>query len=528
MRKVLFLLFAFVMVSTVKAQTIEVSGVQNGIWDSDTIMVVGDVSVPAGNSLRIMEGTNVFFKGFYKIEVEGAFEAIGCEDDLICFTACDTTGFHIWNYGKGGWNGLTLRNIESPVVLEYCHFSFGKAAEEDKSGGALRIYNVDDISIKNCTFYHNFTRQKGGALYAENSVLEIRDCEVDGNLGNNEDGEYMHGGGFQFLKCDVNMEDMYFHDNYCSSCYGGGVNFDSCNVVFNKAVFENNYAVNAGGIGIQRSLDLDVRVSNILLTNNIVYHYGGAMAIATSSPLIQNVTMVNNYCIGAGGGAMQFYDHANPVFKNCIIWGNDWYENNFQGNSSQIFIWGANCAPCFYNSVLEGGLDDVYGNMYVKVYEDMVETDPMFVDTVAGDFRLKEGSPAINAGTADTTGLYLPETDLAGLPRILGGVVDMGCYEYSGVSVPEVSYKERNVKLYPNPISINSICEIELQDNTAVTLKIYSQSGALIGEKDCGMMTKGKNIISLADLIAQLPQNNNIYFLSIETQDNTYNTKFVY
>ena len=85
-------------------------------------------------------------------------------------------------------------------------------------------------------------------MYAENSNIKISNCEVDGNLGYNEDAAYMHGGGFQFLKCTVNMEDMYFHDNYCSSCYGGGVNFDSCSVVVNKAVFEDNYAVNAARI----------------------------------------------------------------------------------------------------------------------------------------------------------------------------------------------------------------------------------------------------------------------------------------
>ena len=413
--------------------------------------------------------------------------------------------------------------------MEYCHFSYGKAAgDKNRLGGALRLLGANEVTINNCTFYHNFTSGKGGAMYAENSDIYITNCEVDGNLGYNEDGEYMHGGGFQFLKCNVNMEDMYFHDNYCTACYGGGMNFDSCNVVLNKAVFEDNYAVNAGGLGIQRSNGLDVRVYNTLLNNNLVLHYGGAMAIATSSPLIQNVTMVNNHCIGAGGGAMQFFEEAYPIFKNCIIWGNDWYDENFQNNSSQIFIWGGTCSPSFYNSVLEGGLKDVYGNEYIKIYENMIEEDPMFIDTIARDFRLTEYSPVINKGTIDTTDLYLPDTDLAGMPRILGGIIDMGCYEYSGVNVHEFTTDNNNLNIYPNPITDNSICKFKLNKSSNVIVNIYDQKGCLVGTKNYGIMSAGENVLYLKDLTLQINKRNMLYFLSIETLDNTWNAKFVY
>ena len=58
-----------------QAQTIEVSGLQSGSWEADTVLVVGDVRVE--ESLHIMPGATVLFDGFYGIfvEKEAALEA---------------------------------------------------------------------------------------------------------------------------------------------------------------------------------------------------------------------------------------------------------------------------------------------------------------------------------------------------------------------------------------------------------------------------------------------------------------------
>ena len=529
MKKNLLFLLLFLPFIT-KAQTYEVSGNQDGIWDCDTILVVGDVVVAEENSLSITAGTNVIFKDHYNILVKGGFEAIGNENEPIVFTSIDTTGFYKWDSGDGGWNAITFQDVTTPVKIEYCDFSYGKTVNEIRRGGALRFYNVDNVTIDNCNFSNNFTSGKGAGIYAENSNFKITNCEVEGNLGYNQDGEYMHGCGFQFLKCSVDMEDMYFHDNICTSAYGGGVNFDSCTVNVNKAVFENNIATNAAGLGIQRSNDYEVRVSNVLFHNNIALHYGGAMAMAASSPLVQNVTMVNNYTVGAGGGAMQFYSGANPVFKNCIIWGNDWYESQDTfDDASQIFVWGSDCSPEFYNSVLEGGLKQIHGNEYVAVYDhvSMVETDPMFVDTVALNFHLLPESPAINSGTIDTTGMSVPPTDLDGNQRIIGDRIDMGCYESDVTFINENNYS-KNIKIYPNPLIPNSVCEFNLSNTSDVNIKIYDMNGKLIYVKNYGTMSPGTNIISLEDFTKNILNNFNIYFLSIETTHETLNAKFVY
>ena len=568
MKKILVSLI-FLLPFLLKSQTIEVSGIQEGLWNCDTVLVIKDVIVPEDKSLTISEGTRVVFKDYFSITVNGSLKAFGSETDSIYFTARDTAGFFNWKKGKGGWNGLILQNAKDTVILDYCHFSFGKAVSSQQSavsgqrclslskaesgastssatekfkvqssefrgrdvtpvasyGGALKIYN-SSVNITNSTFYHNLTDSKGGALYAEHSSIKISNCEVDSNFGFNDEGVYMHGAGFQFSNCDVMMEDMYFHDNYCANCYGGGANFDSCNVYVNNAIFEDNYAVNAAGMGVQRSNDYDVKIYNCLFNNNISYHYGGAMAMATSSPLIQNVTMTNNYTIAAGGGALQFYSEARPVFKNCIIWGNDWYgEHNAISDGSQIFVWGSDCAPEFYNSILQGGRKEVHGNSSIAVYDTatMIDSDPMFVDIQNRDFRLQAGSPAINNGSIDIEGV--PSKDLSGNPRIVGNRIDIGCYESDVTSLKEINHK--NVNIYPNPINHNSICEFLLRNTSDVNVKIYNQNATLIFIKNYGKMPSGMNKIHVSDFIKSLKKNN-VYLLNIESEEEIKNIKFVY
>ena len=528
MKKILVSLILLLPFLT-KSQILEVSGIQEGLWNCDTVLVIKDVIVPEDKSLTISEGTRVVFKDYFSITVNGSFKALGNETDSIYFTARDTTGFFNWKKEKGGWNGLVLQNTKDTVILDYCHFSFGKSVNSQlptaNFGGALRIYN-SIVNITNTTFYHNLTDSKGGALYAEHSSINISNCEVDSNFGFNDEGVYMHGAGFQFSNCDVMMEDMYFHDNYCANCYGGGANFDSCNVYVNNAIFEDNYAVNAAGMGIQRSNDYEVKIYNCLFDNNISYHYGGAMAMATSSPLIQNVTMTNNYTIAAGGGALQFFSEARPVFKNCIIWGNDWYgEHSSIADGSQIFVWGSDCAPEFYNSILQGGFNEVHGNSNIAVYDTatMLDSDPMFVDIQNRDFRLQAGSPAINRGSFDTAGI--PSKDLSGNPRIVGDRIDIGCYESDITSLKEINHK--NVNIYPNPINHNSICEFLLRNTSDVNVKIYKQNASLIFIKNYGKMQSGMNRIHISDFIKSLKKNN-VYLLSIESEEEKINIKFVY
>mgnify|MGYP001558232023 FL=1 len=67
-----------------------------------------------------------------------------------------------------------------------------------------------------------------------------------------------------------------------------------------------------------------------------------------------------------------------------------------------------------------------------------VDKDPLFADRARLDFRLREGSPAINAGanlfSAGVT------KDFAGVARPLTGPFEIGAYEYGGTAPPPPSF----------------------------------------------------------------------------------------
>jgi len=71
---------------------------------------------------------------------------------------------------------------------------------------------------------------------------------------------------------------------------------------------------------------------------------------------------------------------------------------------------------------------DVVGG-FIQVI-DNIDTDPLFVDQINGDYHLQSSSPCIDKGIADAP--ELPDTDFEGDPRIVGPAPDIGADEFVG------------------------------------------------------------------------------------------------
>jgi hypothetical protein len=137
-------------------------------------------------------------------------------------------------------------------------------------------------------------------------------------------------------------------------------------------------------------------LNNCVLANNIATNGGGGGA---SYCTLNNCTLAGNVASGSGGGGL------NSTMDNCIIYYNtapsqpNWYFGTFD--------------YCCTTPPPPGP-----GN---------ITNEPVFVNLANGDFHLQSNSPCINSGN---NAYVTSATDLDGNPRIRGGTVDIGAYEY--------------------------------------------------------------------------------------------------
>lgn len=114
---------------------------------------------------------------------------------------------------------------------------------------------------------------------------------------------------------------------------------------------------------------------------------------------LNNCTVVNN----SGSAAI-----VSGTLNNCIV-----YNNNPTNFSSLL-----GPVPVFINCCTMPAPTRGTGN---------ITNAPLFVNLTGGDLHLLSNSPCINAGNNS----YVSSTnDLDGNPRIKGGTVDVGAYEY--------------------------------------------------------------------------------------------------
>ncbi len=135
--------------------------------------------------------------------------------------------------------------------------------------------------------------------------------------------------------------------------------------------------------------------------------------------------MTRNSAFSYGGGAY------NSTLKNCTLTG-----NSAGADGGGAYVSTLNNCILYFNTATNGPnyLQDQYTPMNYCCTTPMpnngvgnITNAPRFLGYAGGNLRLQSNSPCINAGR----NAFVPgSTDLDGHPRIVGGTVDIGAYEF--------------------------------------------------------------------------------------------------
>jgi parallel beta-helix repeat protein/predicted outer membrane repeat protein len=499
-RNWLFLVFlpALISFNYAVAGYIEVSGNVSGVWDVDTVKVIGDIQVREVESLFILPGVTVEFQGRYIFYVNGQIVATGTQDMPVIFTMADTTGFHNDTIPQGGWKGIRFDGLSPDVdssLFHYCWFGYGKAVSEDslmRVGGVMSILDFNKLEISHCTFEYNKATDKGGALYLNSANILLRNNHFTYNSAGRGIDLWGYGGAI----CSDNSESIIigntFSNNLATGIGGGlAIRFSDCPVFFN--IFQGNQSGIGGAMAVLHVPECKYVISNNLIINNISYFFGGGVSNNNSSPVWVNNTITGNSSYSYGGG---FYcmDSVNPKVYNNIIYGNQ------APLGTQVYLWQTNSQASFYHCNIEGGLEGFAGSgsggAFVGEYINNIDADPLFENSALGDFRISNVSPCVDTGMPDTTSLMIPESDLAGEQRIVGEYIDIGAYENQFTTlVPALARFDAAVFYppFPNPAAERVTFSFYLLQSSDVTIRVYNAEGRMVKTMRPGVLNRGKH-----------------------------------
>jgi len=536
------------------AQTIIPGGYVSGYWDSagSPYLVDGNLLVQPDSTLETGPGTQILFRGDFRLEIHGQLLVNGTPTQPVLFDGEDESvtwrGIYFNNTDTSitdssilvfgtisnclGGSGLTLVNSGrvrvSDFTISHCSTFQGGAIRcagsnplfvnllvENNTAldGAGIALDGSNAILRNCMIRNNSADGAGGGIVIfDGSFPVLEYCEFSANTAYGSGGGiYINGSGPVFRRCSIiaNTGAIFGSELYS----GGGVSVKlGSNPIFENCIFENNISHREGG-GIASFSEN--KIINCLFRGNTAEVKGGGAFLSSGNLIASNL----NNCTFSGnespqGSALAARNH-KAVLRNCILW-----HSNPSNPESIIFLDAISSnyiLDAYFNDIrsgeegiqLAGGADYLWG-------VGNIDLDPQFLP---GTCDLSWQSPCIEAGTLDTNGLYLPGLDLSGNPRFVNERIDMGSMEYQSVlSVQSSMFKvQSGVSLYPNPAKNWIFIDIG-NETKYVHFQIFNRNGVLL--KENSFESGNQYRINTSDFPA------GIYILKINSENEVITRKF--
>ncbi len=372
--------------------------------------------------------------------------------------------------------GMSLVATGSATVeIVDCHFLENKAGFDDGSseapfGTAINadLNNESSLQIRGCLFQDNIARGSSGANGAvvvspgQDAGLVISASRFIGNearvVENSSDG-----GGLKIFanqNSSVRVLNSLFESNVVESemgsANGGGLFLGSAstttvevsgNTFLNNTVISDGF-VKGGAVDMTTFGESEAQFDDNLIMGNraqgeaSIEGAGSFLANAGASPFLarRNTWLDNSGPPGSGAAQVFVGSESLVLLSDSLI--ADSVQSGIRGSGSGTQLTNMTIVnhaenginlfnPQLDNSIVYGNGVDLTRPDRVTGNNNLICTDPLFVDPENGDYRLLAGSPAINSGNNDPPG-GLGDFDLDGEDRVFGSTVDIGAYEFLG------------------------------------------------------------------------------------------------
>lgn len=391
---------------------------------------------------------------------------------------------------------ITVTSVNGPSVTTIDGGGMGTVVTFQTSEGANSVLNGFKIT-------NGFSTSQAAGIFINNASPTITNNTITANKGCQGIGITVSFGG-------ALVQGNTISSNTQSGCTGGSgggilVNGASSGTRIIGNVIINNSLPSAGGGISLFAAGAPLIQNNIILGNNGGNQGGGITIADDASPQIVNNLIIRNTATD-GGGLYWLIPQSTPgilllnntIAENSAMTGSEVFASGFDANASIqnnviMGVAGVNGVFCeSFNGNTPPGFtaNDVFANgaaPYGGICPDQtgsngnISADPLFVDTTVDNLHLQPGSPAIDQGN-NTARIPLPPTDLSGNNRIFNNIVDMGPFEFSGLTTTTLTPTALNFPTQfvgsssPMSVTVNNTGTTALQISSITISGDFSQT----------------------------------------------------
>ena len=361
--------------------------------------ITSDIVVHNGATLTIEPGTVLLFSPGSSLLVYGRLLAEGTAALPIVFT------------GENGarWGAIAFYYTDQDNRIAHATVEWTTEETADLRAQGVTAYN-STLTLSDSVIRHT----EGSALHLQDSnvqVLRNQIYDVWGMQG-------MYGDGLKADGGQVVIEGNHLYDVHTP--YGDGMQVtdmtvppvvrgnhihdipDDClDLNHSPGTLERNVLHDCGDKGISLG-----HAGTTTLANNLIYNCAIGVAVKDS----HQSTMAHLTVADCAAGLALYEAHAgegggHATVINSILW----------SLTTPLDVRDGSTLAVTYSDV-QGGVPGE-GNM---------STNPLFRNPAGGDYRLREESPCVDAGTPQGA----PPDDVWGIPRPIGPGYDMGAHEF--------------------------------------------------------------------------------------------------